>query len=99
MPPQRLGDNQLGKARVFFVAFLCVSQSHVVKAPHITGIFFWVTEQDLFHKTEIPVAMTRGYEEYMLCYYLKCVYNPRYGHYLFSLTIPAILILCFNIEM
>jgi hypothetical protein len=84
---------------IFFVAFVCVSQSHVVKAPRITGIFFWVTEQDLCHKTEIPVAMTHSYEEYMLCYYLKCVYNPRYGRYLFSLTIPAILILCFNIEM
>jgi hypothetical protein len=63
----------------FFFAFVCVSQSHVMKAPHITGIFFWVTEEDLRHKTEIPVAMTRGYEEYMECYHLKCVYNPSYG--------------------
>jgi hypothetical protein len=25
--------------------------------------------------------MTRCYDEYMLCYYLKCVYNPCYSRY------------------
>jgi hypothetical protein len=60
---------------VHIIAFMSpwctyMSQSHILKAPHF-GIFFWVTKQDLGHKTEITVAMTLGFEEYML-FIMKC---------------------------
>jgi hypothetical protein len=63
-----------------FVAFVCVSQSHIAKDPHITGIFFWVTEQDLRHKTEIPVAMTRlnwmlSYDVLFICSRTLLIWN------------------------
>jgi hypothetical protein len=54
----------------FFHLGMCKSLAYLRRlCTLILGIFLWVTEQDFCHKTEIPVAMTRGFKEYM---FLKC---------------------------
>jgi hypothetical protein len=38
--PNHFEEFEINFFKVFFVAFVCVSQSHIVMAPHIAGIFF-----------------------------------------------------------
>jgi hypothetical protein len=54
-----------------------------VKTTQVLGILFWVTEQDLGHKTEIPVAITMDLKKYMLifCYSLVDKLMSYLGHF------------------
>jgi energy-converting hydrogenase Eha subunit E len=54
--------DHLPRIKIIFIFVAMISMSHIfVKTKHILGILFFVTEQEFSHKTEIPVAMPRGF--------------------------------------
>jgi hypothetical protein len=60
-----------------------------VKTTHIPMyicVLIWVTEQDFSHKTQIPIAMTRGFCEYMYIIHYLYIHFGAFIAFVFSIS-------------